>query len=562
MKVRLCCLLATLTGLANAADYAVVVGIQEYNKALTGASNLHGPVDDALAIAQALKLYGFSHITLLKNEAASRSEIMNAIRKVRTKIRPSERFVFYFAGHGRSLPASGVLPFDAHFDPDNDLTPKMLNDELGKMKARSKTVILDSCFSGAFYGGTKAVAQRMGVRSFPPPQGGAKGTDLYPPKSNGQDMVVFDKGSGVCYFLATSKFQPALEDQIDGVTHGLFTAALLAELGGDKKPWQAVETGVSRRMFEKLDKTGRQQTPVLSRAYRPVVVFGGPTDRTRPSPPDPTVLDVFNVNTADPDKVALKVTPDRGVFQPGEKYTLAVTVKAKGWLVVLDYDGDKLVRVFPKETNEAEINAADLASGKKLVDLGGLTFDQPATDRIKAMLFPTKDSADAMVGAVPYMTGNDSLNLEALRQRRDSLKGQGGFVTSEIEFHTGKTLIGGAGVKEDKVDGLISKLIESPDAVSALIRSVEGSDRVDLLRGAQGQSANQKLGLTLLLLNEAIQIGLGDDPAPWAKVTLRAATQALLAKKPTAPADKLALGRMLLEDAYPDELDKGQEAGK
>src|SRR5438132_982569 len=127
------------------ADQAVVVGVQEYSP-LAAASTLKGCDSDATSIAAALKKDGFT-VTLLLDSKATRGGILGELKRQETACTGKERFVFYYAGHGRKAPRYALMPSDSTYD-GNDISPKELNDSILRIPARSRTVILDSCFSG------------------------------------------------------------------------------------------------------------------------------------------------------------------------------------------------------------------------------------------------------------------------------------------------------------------------------------------------------------------------------------------------------------------------------
>ena len=86
---------------------------------------------------------------LLTDAQATRQGILNALTAARTATKPTERFVFYFAGHGTNSPVNCLLPSDARKDATTgDLTRNDLYDAVRAIPARSRTIILDSCFSG------------------------------------------------------------------------------------------------------------------------------------------------------------------------------------------------------------------------------------------------------------------------------------------------------------------------------------------------------------------------------------------------------------------------------
>src|SRR5688500_3766010 len=117
--------LATLAILPAAyADQAVVIGVQEYAP-MVGASTLKGCVNDAQSMTETLRQMGFK-VTLLVYGQATRQRIFDELAKAKDTVKKTERFVFYFAGHGRKSPRFSLIPSDAKMD-GNDIEPKDLN---------------------------------------------------------------------------------------------------------------------------------------------------------------------------------------------------------------------------------------------------------------------------------------------------------------------------------------------------------------------------------------------------------------------------------------------------
>src|SRR5205823_13156173 len=85
---------ALLAGGARA-DTAVVVGVNQYG--MLQHADLKGCVNDARAIAEGLRKYGFK-VVVLADDQATRQGILGVISQLKST--GNERVVFYFAGHG------------------------------------------------------------------------------------------------------------------------------------------------------------------------------------------------------------------------------------------------------------------------------------------------------------------------------------------------------------------------------------------------------------------------------------------------------------------------------
>ena len=139
----------------NFGDYhALVIGIQQYKtlQRLTTAN------DDAKAMARVLtESYGFK-VTLLLDP--NRSQIVDALDRLRSTLTFKDNLLIYYAGHGWLDEAADQgywMPVDA--EPDrrsNWVSNATITDTLRGMVAKHVMVISDSCYSGRLIRGGKA----------------------------------------------------------------------------------------------------------------------------------------------------------------------------------------------------------------------------------------------------------------------------------------------------------------------------------------------------------------------------------------------------------------------
>jgi WD40 repeat protein len=150
--------------------YAICVGINEYDKHLTGykredgkSLNLLNAKNDATQITRALRehknsnLYTDVQIELIDETEATAKRIVEEIARVGRFAKREDTFVFFFAGHGFASEENRVGTFrlacrnsDSKI-PDSHITADKLREVLGAIKAR-KLLILDACHSGAVTG--------------------------------------------------------------------------------------------------------------------------------------------------------------------------------------------------------------------------------------------------------------------------------------------------------------------------------------------------------------------------------------------------------------------------
>lgn len=201
--------------------HIVSIGIDKY-AAADKLQKLENAVNDAKGIINTLSrdskgLFGAVKPVTLLNEQAGLNKIKQALIQVGKEAKPDDLVVLFLAGHGIAIDGRYYfLPYDAKLDGKNlseqikasALTQKMLSNLLSALPTSRVAVLIDSCNSGAF-----AVLGSVMQHS-------------------GQERAwtgSLAQNTGRFVLAGTSTDQEAL-DGIDG--HGVFTAVLLAGLGG------------------------------------------------------------------------------------------------------------------------------------------------------------------------------------------------------------------------------------------------------------------------------------------------------------------------------------------
>ena len=241
----------------GAKDYAVIIGIEDYQGELPEAT--HAESDAQAFAAYATKTLGVpaSHIKVLRGDRAGKAAIESAVQEwlPRNVRDPDSKVYFFFSGHGAPDPETGtayLVPWDA--DPaylkTRGVPIKGLYASLEKLPAKNLYVFLDACFSGS------------GARSVL-----AKGTrPLVPVKAETANRLVALTASGARETTGAAR----------DVGHGLFTRYLLAGLGGaaDTNADRAVSVGeladfVTEKVSTDARLDNREQTPsLISRSKR------------------------------------------------------------------------------------------------------------------------------------------------------------------------------------------------------------------------------------------------------------------------------------------------------
>lgn len=399
---------------AARADRAVVVGVNQYPN-LTGA-NLNGCVPDAKLMADTLKKFKFE-VTLLTDDTATKQGILEALDTAKASNKPRERFVFYFAGHGTraSNGNSVLLPHDSEEKSEtHDIKSEELYDQLNAIPARTRTVLLDSCFSGGMARSVKGLVQgkkHRGLKTRYYARSVAS-RDINPP----QDLQT-SANDKVCYYTATRKNEQAGEDQFpDGSRHGVFTYYLVQRLTGGQDVWDNVQKTVSGQVSDWMDDT---QHPTLSANFKDAQVFEAkaeaPTTDTPPTPnpapapvatptPKPnTIWEMYNADNADPDKVLVSINPNQTTFAVNDQLSFGVKLGAAGYLVLLERGTSGNVNLLFPADAKAETASRPAGWSMTVPEDKDQAWapDAAGTERIKALLFTSKELAEALLAKFP-----------------------------------------------------------------------------------------------------------------------------------------------------------------
>lgn len=142
-----------LPGLVWAGNVALVIG----NSAYRSVETLPNPVNDANAVADALRTHGFD-VTLATD--LTRADMFNTLREFRDVADRADIAMVYYAGHGMEIGGRNYLvPIDARITDERDARLEMieLQDVMSQLSGatRMKTVVLDACRDNPFVTGMK-----------------------------------------------------------------------------------------------------------------------------------------------------------------------------------------------------------------------------------------------------------------------------------------------------------------------------------------------------------------------------------------------------------------------
>jgi len=543
LKSRITALLIALLAPAyGAADTAIVVGVEKYQ--IPEIRELKGCEGDAKSVGQALKNLGYN-VTLVLGKDATHAGVLKALEDASKKVKPNENFVFYFAGHGCRNPV-GILPYDAQ-KLGNFITPTELRTAVLKVNSATRSVLLDSCFSGAM-ARSKGLADKFRARVYEPRSGIVIEDDE--PAAGLETTNPFASDSRISYFTASQFNEPALEKEDEGGSHGVFTLCLLPHLKAPLAPWGAVNMDVRKTMMAMLDKTGDQQFPTLAPpSISSLRMFS--TEKVEVAPPK-GLLDLYALDKVSDKDFKLTASPAKTAMQAGERLALDFNFSQPGFLVLLGNLGGKYYVAFPSG-GSFDASDAEVGTSFHLPREGkDLAFDDFGEDHIQCLFFTDKERAQAVLDSMRDLSNGASLTQFA-GGKLDSSKGSGDVYTRRMSFAVGRSLIGGKPAKD--LGKLVQRVSKAEDPREKWMAAAIKSEFLD-----PNPSTEHAQSRMLMLTNLAIQ-----DPAsiyePASGIKLAPETAALMRQKPKGQ-DLVRFNRWVLEDAFPEHFEKNMDGGK
>jgi hypothetical protein len=135
-------------------NYAIVVGVDDY--ASLGLSQLANAESDARAVGRYFSAQGYQVTPLMGPHGVTKHKVEEAVRMIANRITEHDRFVFFFAGHGKKHRTEGV---DVAYlvvpggrdqnDPASLISTGDIMEYSRKLDlARHQLFIFDSCYAG------------------------------------------------------------------------------------------------------------------------------------------------------------------------------------------------------------------------------------------------------------------------------------------------------------------------------------------------------------------------------------------------------------------------------
>ena len=172
---------AAVTGPASAAKvqarlFVLALGLNKYADAQF---NLTYAVPDAKALAEALRLtgkglYSAVDVTFLSDAQVKRGELDKAFTELAAKVEPTDLFVFYVAGHGKTVDGRYYfVPQDFKFDGDRSniaavnkavaaqgIAQEQWQAWFARIPARKSVLLFDTCEAGTLTGDATRALER------------------------------------------------------------------------------------------------------------------------------------------------------------------------------------------------------------------------------------------------------------------------------------------------------------------------------------------------------------------------------------------------------------------
>jgi WD40 repeat protein/uncharacterized caspase-like protein len=200
-------------GSEKASLYVLAVGVNEY---WDSALRLNFAAADANSIGEGFrqagtKLYQQVTIKTVKDRDATAENLDHVFAELGQKVRPQDVFVFFLAGHGKTVDARFYfLPQDFHYSGEDSIIKKgvgqdQLQSWVSRIKAQKSVLLFDACESGSLIG------DKIAMRGI-------------------EEKAAVDRmtrAMGRTVLTATTDNKPAVEGYRG---HGVFTYTLLAGL--------------------------------------------------------------------------------------------------------------------------------------------------------------------------------------------------------------------------------------------------------------------------------------------------------------------------------------------
>ena len=227
--------------------HALIIGVGEYEvnsqRPVPPLAGVQHDIVSAVAMARLLQV-PVENMTVLRNSAATREGVQQALRELDTRVRPGDRVFFYWSGHGsRYYDATEggcvetLVPYDLKDIGNRDFA--RLFEPLAR-KADKMFVVYDACHSGGV-DGTSSIATRSLSASYQPKVAPADGacTQSSNLRSRGLESATAAFGLSSQDLVHVSSSRPDEVSFDNAEFGGLATSSLLQCMGGEARDLDA-----------------------------------------------------------------------------------------------------------------------------------------------------------------------------------------------------------------------------------------------------------------------------------------------------------------------------------
>lgn len=258
-------------------SYALIVGVNDYSG--IGLPKLANAEADARAVERYFRAQGYQVTALIGAPAATKRSAERAVRDIGDRITDQDRFVFFFAGHGKARRQDGVdvaylvVPGGRDANDSSSLisTGDIASYSHSLDRARHQLFIFDSCYAGLMgQFQTRSAGDRLQYDSeaFMARDLGARRARQYL-SAGGEDQEVLDNGpanlSWFTYFLLKGLEPDVVKQRPSGLITFSELASYVQALSANPKHTPAFGSLAGHHGGEFLLYSTAQGSPQLTR---------------------------------------------------------------------------------------------------------------------------------------------------------------------------------------------------------------------------------------------------------------------------------------------------------
>ena len=217
---------------------------------------LDGPENDVIALGKALKGFAGTPYDIFTRMNQTADEIIACVGSAFGSATENDVSLFYYSGHGASVSDGAVQGSLVGKDGKTFVSPDQLREALDRIPGR-KIVIIDACYSGGMLT-SKNLSGGKDDREKAAEAFGAAFISAFSRKARGNLA-----SDGYFVLTAASAEELCYEQDVNGLSRGLFTYSITEGLGYDSKQAGAMPADVNDNRvitFQELYQYSREQT--------------------------------------------------------------------------------------------------------------------------------------------------------------------------------------------------------------------------------------------------------------------------------------------------------------